>query len=308
MNNRCDDLEPFEREWLAEAANEVESMRKSRSACPPVQLIRAASADALPEDMQSAVAAHISACRTCKILQSDLENIFPQQDLTPRQAERILNRVRRNTRGYAKFWPSRFFSWNAVLATAALALCAVLVWQINRQTQRLAPSAPAAAAQLAPHAVQIPDALKLEKPDVKLTLAALTWRGGDASRDRFLKDLAPALDSYRADDFASAASQFTSLSSKYAGSVEVFFYLGISRLFLENHPAAAAALENAARLDDGTFNADVAWYLGIAYYRLGRINEARTRFSALSSGSSAYAERARSALKALNDSAAEPSR
>jgi tetratricopeptide (TPR) repeat protein len=226
------------------------------------------------------------------------------------------------------------FQWSA--AAASLALCAALViWQVNRQAALpeqppqsvavrhaepappvpLTPAAPpaqvpqpVAARQAEPAPLppaprapvtQQPDALKLEKPAVKLTLAMLTWRGSDGAQRGIAQDIAPALDLYRADRFAEAAARLEALAQKYKDSVEVFFYLGACRLLLGQFPEASAAFERAAVLADDTFSADVSWYLGLSYQRSGRQPEARARFSALCGTQNVHRDRACAALKEL---------
>ena len=295
------DLEPFEAEWLAEAPNQVEALRKQRGTCPSFPQIRAARAGVLPDELQAAVVSHIAGCRTCAAFQADLEDVGTPADITQEESRRILSRVRRDALSGEKSALWRSLSWRTAFATAALALCAILLVQQVRKTGRQASPTDMVSRQ-AP-AMQVPEALKLDKPDVKLTLAVLTWRGAGGNGEQFLADTGQALDLYREDRFADAARQLEALSAKYPSSVEIFFYLGVSRLFLGDHEAAIKALEKADGLARDSFSADVSWYLALAYFKSGRTADAQTRLTSLAAGTSPYATRARAALEALKSPA-----
>ena len=282
------DLEPFESEWLEKEAARLESLRTQSRACPPLRILRAAQAELLPEEFESAVNAHVGACKDCASLQADLDQLPPPNDMTSKEEERILSRVRRESR--PRGIPS-FRLWQAVLATAAVVVCAIFVTQHLRKTE-----APVIVARQEP---LIAEALKLEKPDVKLSLAALTWRGETGTGQDFLSELRPALDLYKADRFSDAAMQFHALSARYPKSVEIFFYMGVSRLFLGEYAAAVKDLETADGIAGDSFAADCSWYLALAYERSGRTADARARFESLASAKSPYSERARAALEAL---------
>jgi len=295
------DLEPFEAEWLAEAQNQVEALRKQRGTCPSFRQIRAARAEALPDELQAAVASHIAGCKTCASLQADLEDVGEPAEITREETRRILSRVRRDASAEKKSALWRFLSWRTAFATAALALCAMLIVQQVRQAGRQ--TSPTDTVSRQAPAMQVPEALKLDKPDVKLTLAVMTWRAPDSNGQQFLADMGPALNFYRADRFADAARQLEELSAKYPASVEIFFYLGVSRLFLRDHEAAIKALEKADELARDSFSADVSWYLALAYFKSGRIDDAQTRLTSLAAGTSPHATRARAAIEALKSPA-----
>ncbi len=299
---RIEDLEPFEAESLPEVERVMAALRH-QSACPSFRHLRAARAESLPADLQAAVTSHVAACKACASIQSDLAALPTPADITQAESRRVLSRVRRDSQSRDKdrsalHW---IFSWRAAFVTAALALCTTLVVQQMRKTPRPA-SLPETVSRQQP-ALQLPEALKLDKPDVKLSLAVLTWRAEKNTGQQLLADLTPALDLYQADRFADAARQFDALSAKYPGSVEVFFYLGVSRLFLGDYTAAIEALEKADGLAPDSFAAEVSWYLALAYHRSGRIAYARARLASLSTGGSPYAARARAAVAALKDPA-----
>lgn len=295
---RIKDLEPFEAEWIAEGRGQVEALWKRQSGCPSVRLLRAALADALPQESQAAITRHIAGCKTCASIQADLQQVGAQADITQEETRRILSRVRRERlREDGGPFALRIFSWRVAFATLTLAFCVLLVVQRMDTPDR--PSSPASTVSSQMAAQDAPEALRLDKPDVKLSLAVLTWRGDDNTGQQYLADIGPALDLYRADRFADAARGLETLSAKYSGSVEIFFYLGASRLFLEDHAAAVQALEKADRLAPDSFAADVSWYLALAYQRSGRLADAHARLASLAAGTSPYAARARAAIEAL---------
>jgi hypothetical protein len=122
--------------------------------------------------------------------------------------------------------------------------------------------------------------LPLDKPAVKISPRAVTYRG-DVGSDGFLSQLKPPLDGYRQGDYQGADREFSILATRYPQSVEVFFYQGISRLFLNDFAGADAALAAADRLADASFSADVSWYRAVVDERLGRLADARSRLRAL---------------------------
>jgi tetratricopeptide (TPR) repeat protein len=125
---------------------------------------------------------------------------------------------------------------------------------------------------------------------VKLTAAALLLRG-DRTQN-FVDDVADGLNAYRAGDYEKAARALEALEPRYPKSVEILFYAGISRLMLNQAPAAVRALEAARALSDDTFADDAAWYLAVAYERAGDVDRSRALLAALCRGSSARAAHA----------------
>jgi tetratricopeptide (TPR) repeat protein len=308
---RIDDLEPLEQKWLEDSGEALRSLQEKGASCPPLRLIRALQTGAMPAELLTAVSSHVAACSLCRMLQADLASLPLPQDITPEDTKRLLARIHRRgltgtTAGGAL---RRTVLWRWVSVAAGLVLCGALaVWQIRKPALPPYSSSSPVAAHEAPPAERVPEAIKLEKPPVKLTIALLTWRNSGHDRRELLAKIAPALDAYRADRFAEAAGQFEALSSKYPDSLEVLFYLGVCRLFLGQFPSSSEALEGAARLAEGSFASDVSWYLGLSYQRSGRIPEARIRFSLLCRGKSAYAQRACAALEALDHPSSQPSR
>jgi TolA-binding protein len=180
-----------------------------------------------------------------------------------------------------------------VAAMAAVVLAAIVSIREHRSIvtpQTATPGIPAA---------QVPSPeLDFDKPAVKLTAMALVLRS-DGRSSRFIDEVAPALDAYRAGDYARAEADFVELAPRYPGSVEIPFYLGVSRLYLDDAGGAVAALAAARGVTGDTFRADVGWYLAVAESRTGDLASARRDADALCRGTSAYHARACAAASML---------
>lgn len=140
--------------------------------------------------------------------------------------------------------------------------------------------------------------LSLDKPDLKVSPAALTYRRS-ASENPLLADLKPAFDAFRASDYAAADRAFSALESAYPRSVEVFFYRGVSRLMLNDAPGAIASLTTAEKIADSSFAWDVEWYRAVAEERAGNVAAARERLTRLCQRPDTRAPRACDAVKTL---------
>lgn len=302
MSSPPDDLDREEREALAGLGEQLDAMRERHRADPPLELLRAARADALPSELQDAVSRHLAENEWSRALVEGLEqNEFvldqhAQRRLYARLDEKLAQQ--RDSEGF-KVW------FRYALITPAIAVGVLAIWfVVYRPDRAIAPASSPPVAAVAP-----PDAgpafkLALIKPEVRLSAAALTWRG--ASNDNaLLADLKPALDAYRQNDYAIANRLLTELSAKYPNAVEAHFYQGISRLFLADAPAAISAFDAAEKVADATFIADILWYRAIAEQHAGNNAEARTRLESLCHGSS-RPERACAALEQLD--AAAPGR
>jgi len=296
---KIEDQDPEESQWLELAGSEIKDLRRF-SSCPSIQSLRAAGANALPEPQQSMVVLHTAGCRACRSVQADLEALQSPPELEEEDMRRIRSQIAlklKKDRG-RRFPLLRIISWRPALAVAAIGICASLFFIKFRD--RLPVNLTTDSGKQLQTPPDMAQAFPLEKPDVKLSLAVLTWRGTEQTNGSFANDIAPALDFYRTNRFAEAAAQLEKLSGKYPDSIEVCFYQGISRLFLGAYGSATQSLEKARKLADDSFLPDVDWYLALAYQRSGRLPESRSCLSSLAAGQSRYSERARKTLALLN--------
>jgi len=130
-----------------------------------------------------------------------------------------------------------------------------------------------------------------------LTAMTLTWRGPGLG-SQLMPDMKPAVDAFRKDDYAAADREFGALEPRYPTAVEVFFYGGVSRLFVNDPERAIVALKRAEEIGDATFAPHVAWYRAVAEERAGRLSEARAELEKVCRGGS---ERASGACQAMRE-------
>ena len=285
---RPDDWTEEEARLAAALQPDLDAVRARHRRDSPVNLLRAADAASLPEPLQDDVGAELERSRWNRALIEGVADAETGLDQT--SEDRLLARIHAEA---ARSAPARVLrfpqTWRPLLALAAAAVLVTAVVLRMRAPQTPAqPGAPAAA----PTAVITPSFfLTLDKPDVKLTASALVRRstGRDA---KFMDDVAPALNVYRAGDYQTAAAAFVRVQDQYPDAVEIPFYLGVTRLFLDDAAGAVSSLEAARRVADETFRADVGWYLAVAQERAGNRTAARTELEALCGRQSSYAPRA----------------
>lgn len=298
MKQRPSDWERYDEDGLREAGVAFDALPDGRSGCVPIEMLRAARAAALPEDAHAKVATHLASCAFCRQLDADLE-AADLPDMTLIEGERIFARVQ-NPASAEKAQGARVgwrFSWRPAVATLAFAAVALLVVQV---ANRLGPLAPTQGPAVAGPPRPVASVFDLQKPPVKLSVNVLTLRGAAGKKQEYLKDLAPALDAYRADDYALAAKRFGALTAKYPRATEVLLYLGVSRLFLKDHSGAVEVLRVARQSTDHSLSPDIAWYYALALQRLGRFEDVRSVLVPLCAGKSEYAARACAGLQELN--------
>lgn len=297
MNRPPDDWDDEERRTLDELGLELDELRARHRDDPPLDLLRAAGAGALPDALQASVSAHLDRTEWSRALVEGADAAGASVDEVGRR--RVLNAIE-HAAGRRSVTTWRRKLWLPAIVAAAAILVAVAV------TRRGVPATPAerptsVTAREDPGARPAPPpgfALPLEKPDLKLTAMALVLRG--EGRDTpFVDDIAPAVDAYRRGDYREAERRLTRLQSRYPRSVEVPFYRGISRLLLDDAPAAIPLLQAARRLDDETFAPDIAWYLAVAHERAGDVAAARAELAALCGRPTAYGARACEAVRAF---------
>jgi tetratricopeptide (TPR) repeat protein len=284
-----DDWDDHEREALSPIARELADLRARHRNDPPLDLLRAAHADALPDSLLEPARAHLESSAWSRALVDGAD--LAEVELDAAAIDRLLARTQRTamqeTGGRRRRWVPLF----AVAAAAALVV-AFIVWRNAVGPAPLTTVADNARRSVAPSPSSPREfRLELTKPAVKLTAAALVLRG-DRNSARFVDDVADGLNAYRAGDYEKAARDLDALQSRYPGSVEIPFYAGISRLMSNDPPGAVRALEAARALNDDTFADDVAWYLAVAYERAGEVERARPLLDALCRGSGTYTARA----------------
>lgn len=295
---RPDDFTEDEARLVAPMQQDLDEVRARHQGDPPLKLLRAADADALPEPLQADVAAGLARSPWQRAL---IEGAAEAETGLDRTGEdRLLARIHAEAASIAPARVLRFPQvWRPVLALAA---AAVLVTAVVVRMR--APQLPASIATTPGTATTSTPApapsfvLTLDKPDVKLTATALVRRG--TGRDaKFVDDVAPALNAYRAGDYQTAAAAFVRVQAQYPDAVEIPFYLGVTRLFLDDATGAVSSLDAARRVADDTFRADVSWYLAVAQERAGNRTAARAELDALCGGQSNYAARACAAAPRL---------
>ena len=120
---------------------------------------------------------------------------------------------------------------------------------------------------------------------------ALVLRGS-ADGPKFVDVVAPGIRAYRSGDYATAERELAALQPRYPNSVEVPFYLGVSRLFLGDAENARSALEEARRVSDESFAPAVDWYLAVADERAGRRSDAHDALERVCGAAGEYREKA----------------
>ncbi len=268
---------------------------------PPSDVLRAADAEALPPPAQASLAAGLAASRWQQGVVRSTTAASEEAALDPDSADRLLARIRREVEAHdvARRAAIRWRVFGVIGFAAALVILttAVVVRRpAPQQVPEEARALPSSAVATVPPVFRIP----LTAAPVKLTARALVLRS-DGREASFADEAAPAFDAYRAGNYHAAAEAFARIAPRYPASIEVPFYLGVSRLMTGDAPGAATVLQAARALDDPTFRDDVAWYLAIAAERSGDAATARASLAGLCTGSSPRAARACDAAAALRE-------
>jgi TolA-binding protein len=297
MKTPADGWDREEREALEPMKAELAAARARHAADPPLELLRAAHADALPPDLQARVSAHLAESDWSRALvdgASDVDHVLSAAD-----ADRLLTRIKRSAEPRRSWSFSNVRLWAPLAAAAATVAIVAGVWSQWRTTVPGAPViAPAAPQTVIARNEPARFELPLDKPDVKVSVAALTWRGPSGAAS-LVDDLAPALDAYRQSDYTRAAQGLEGVGRRYPSSIEAPFYRGVSLLFLNDPAGAIVELKKAERMKDAAFAPDVTWYLAVAEQRSGDTAAARAHLDALCRGTSARTPAACDAMKRL---------
>lgn len=288
MSSRRDDWDGVEREALDGLEAELAEIRRRHQDDPSLAMLRAADKDALPQDLQARVDRHLRESPWSRALVDGLRETGADDHLDAESEDRLLERITRAAQAESRAVSGR--PWKPALMMGGLALAASLLVAIvvsRPRTPTVDEPAAVRSRSEQPQVVESSPKPKFEisytKPEVKLSPAALTWRG-DAPASPFIEALKPAFDAYRAGDYTKAVLAFDQLSTTYPTSIEVLFYQGVSRILAGNDAAAIAPLEAAARLSSATFAEDVEWSLAVARLRSGDLDAAATINSLCAAG------------------------
>jgi hypothetical protein len=296
MKQPADGWDRDEREALDPVADEIAALRERHANDPPLDLLRAAHADALPPDLQARVSDHLTESAWSRALVDGANDV--EHSLDAPASDRLFARITQSTTPRRPLFSAIRFSSRVLAAGAALIIIAAL-WVSWRGTASIARPSKPAAPQTTVARAEPPFELPLRKPEVRLSVSALTWRGPSGAAS-FVDDLAPALDAFRASDYARAAQMLEPIARQYPKAFEPPFYRGVSLLFLNDPSGAIDELQRAARLADSSFSSDAAWYLAVAERRVGRLAAARVYLDPLCRTANAHTADACGAIKKLD--------
>ncbi|MFP4288196.1 MAG: tetratricopeptide repeat protein [Bacteroidales bacterium] len=79
---------------------------------------------------------------------------------------------------------------------------------------------------------------------------------------------------YKLKDYKSAISKWEELKGEFAGTDTLNYFLGVAHLTLENDEQAIGYLNEALQAPNNEFIHETRYYLGLAYLKQGKINEA----------------------------------
>ena len=291
---RHDDWDQDERDALTGVERQLETLRRRHGTTPPLDLLRAAQAGVLPDDAQARMARHLSESAWSRALVEAAEH--DEDVFTAEDRARLFARISKDARAQGA---TRAWTWlrPAFLVPAALALASVAWLALTvRDVPSRTPPEESTVARAEPSPA--PFLLPFDKPDVRLSMAALTWRGASGD-NRLLADLKPALDAYRQDDYAAARREFAALEKRYPRTIEILFYDGISSLFMNDPQSAIADLTVAETIGEPTFADDISWYRAVGEQRAGNLANARARLDAICRANRPSAARACEALARL---------
>jgi hypothetical protein len=302
VSTPLDDWDPEERVALAGMDGQLAALRERHRGDPSLDLLRAARADALPPDLQTMVGEHLRESHWSRTLLAGadpgeaLDGVDrTQATLAPDAEARLLARIVREAARAAT--PARSWWSRPAWLGVSLGAAALTAWVLVRGpgSTPVTPPPESIVAIVQPPA-PAPFQLSFEKPEVRLSMAALTWRGSSRGGNPLLAALKPAFNAYRTDDYVAADREFATLAARYPDTVEVRFYQGVTRLLLNDAPGAIVAFAAAESTVDPTFAADVRWYRAVAEHRAGHAADARVRLDALCRAGREDARRACAAL------------
>ena len=102
-------------------------------------------------------------------------------------------------------------------------------------------------------------------------------------------DLRLAMDLYNNGEFGQAALSLERLLQRSGKpDNDISFYIAVSLLADGQTEESIPLLESIDKDDSATYRLQVDWYLGLAYLSVGKIDNAKEKFSAIANGSSLY--------------------
>lgn len=133
-------LDADEESFVQEFAEPLGMLRERMRDCPPVDVLRAAQAGVLPEDVQRQVSAHAARCTLCQAASIELHDITLDQDSSDHAARvgrRVLPTASRPIRVSASRWP-RAHLYAIAASLVAITVLGAWVVRLQRQTRTLA--------------------------------------------------------------------------------------------------------------------------------------------------------------------------
>ena len=287
MKTPPDGWDEHERDIPEELAREL-AAAGPRTGQPPLEALRAAGEGVLPKELDASAHWFLTQHHGTRTL---VDTLNETSTLEAETEARIFDRISRETRGAARSTSSL---WRIAAAVGAIAILGSAWWATSRQTSPTAPAPSQATGPVAeapapvtPVAPPTPTFLvPLERPDVRISLRAMTWRG-QGPDNPVLVALKPALEAFRAGNYAVADKEFSVVAARYPDLIEVALYQGVARLFLNDWSGALDRLNRAQALDDPAFADDVAWFLAVARERSGDVPEARRQLQSICSRNAA---------------------
>lgn len=266
--------DPAEPELSSDLDRALKGLGAKLQGCPSPDLLQASQAGVLPLEKAQEIDQHLQRCSVCRSLLADLAEL---DAAGPDRAEkqRIWASIQSRLSDGVGIKKARWW-WRPLPVASALA-CVATVMIVAVLLVRDHQPAAVPVAQSHPAAIaQQPSVFKLEKAPIILPAsAALVWRGQEDGSARPANDLKKALFPYQSGNYQEAVKRLDGLRKKYPSMAEAPFYQGVSQLFLNQNDKAAVALNDAVKLGKPPLLTQARWYLAVADYRTGKIEQAK---------------------------------
>jgi hypothetical protein len=239
---------------------------RTTSSCPPLALLRAWQAEALPEELVHDVAEHVGTCRICSGLLADLEQL-PEPTITAAERERIRRKLPLIVPAEHKRPTWKWYSIAAAVAAVAVSAVYLTVRETRRSTetaQRIQTPLPSVIPPATPTPAPSTTApqVQVAQLDPPLALApGMVLRGEASSSQPTAAELDPAFSAYNSGDYPQAIALFSQLAKQYPRSGTPFLYLGVSQLLNNENNEALFNLTRAQKFVDASQRDAASWYL-----------------------------------------------